>query len=91
MLHGMWDLPGSGTESVSPALVGGFFTAEPPGKPYYHHSDPRHLHLYPELHNSLLTSFHEFSLVPDLFHSLYCRREIFLKLSIVPFLKWNYN
>ena len=25
-------LPGSGTESVSPALAGGFFTIEPPGK-----------------------------------------------------------
>ena len=29
----MWDLPGSGTELVSPALAGGFFTIEPPGKP----------------------------------------------------------
>ena len=27
------DLPGSGIELVSPALSGGFFTAEPPGKP----------------------------------------------------------
>ena len=30
---GMWDLPGSGLEPVSPALAGGFFTSEPPGKP----------------------------------------------------------
>ena len=29
----MWYLPGSGTESVSPALADGFFTAESPGKP----------------------------------------------------------
>ena len=29
----MWNLPGSGIESASPALTGGFFTAEPPGKP----------------------------------------------------------
>ena len=29
----MWDLPGSGMEPVSPALTGGFFTTEPPGKP----------------------------------------------------------
>ena len=29
----MWDLPGSGTEPVSPALAGGFFTTEPPGNP----------------------------------------------------------
>ena len=29
-----WDLPGPGIERMSPALVGGFFTTEPPGKPY---------------------------------------------------------
>ena len=28
----MWDLPGPGIEPVSPALAGGFFTIEPPGK-----------------------------------------------------------
>ena len=33
LLHCMWDLPGPGIESVSPALTGGFFTTEPPGKP----------------------------------------------------------
>ena len=33
LLCGMWDLPGSGIEPVSPALTGGFFTPEPPGKP----------------------------------------------------------
>ena len=38
MVHGlsccdMWDLPGSGIEPVSPALAGGFFTSESPGKP----------------------------------------------------------
>ena len=27
------DLPDPGIESMSPALAGGFFTAEPPGKP----------------------------------------------------------
>ena len=27
------DLPDSGIKLVSPALAGGFFTAEPPGKP----------------------------------------------------------
>ena len=27
------DLPDPGIEPVSPALAGGFFTAEPPGKP----------------------------------------------------------
>ena len=27
------DLPDSGIEPVSPAMAGGFFTTEPPGKP----------------------------------------------------------
>ena len=27
----MWGLSGSGMESVSPALAGGFFTTDPPG------------------------------------------------------------
>ena len=30
---GMWDLPRPGIKPVSPALAGGFFTTEPPGKP----------------------------------------------------------
>ena len=34
-LHGTWDLPGPGIEPISPALSGGFFTAESPGKPCY--------------------------------------------------------
>ena len=29
----MWDLPGPGTEPVSPALAGRFFTTEPPSPP----------------------------------------------------------
>ena len=32
MPRGMWDLPGPGIKPVSPALAGGFFTTEPPGK-----------------------------------------------------------
>ena len=28
----MWNLPRPGIEPVSPALAGGFFTTEPPGK-----------------------------------------------------------
>ena len=28
------DLPDPGIEPMSPALAGGFFTTEPPGKPY---------------------------------------------------------
>ena len=31
--RGMWDLLGSGIELMSPALVGRFFTPEPPGRP----------------------------------------------------------
>ena len=29
----MWDPPGPGIKTMFPALAGGFFTAEPPGKP----------------------------------------------------------
>ena len=32
-LHSMWDLPIAGITPVCPALAGGFFTTEPPGKP----------------------------------------------------------
>lgn len=32
LLCGMWDLPGSGIKLASPALTGGFFTPELPGK-----------------------------------------------------------
>ena len=35
LLHSMWDLPGSETEPVSPALAGRFFTTKLPGKPRY--------------------------------------------------------
>ena len=37
LLHGMWDLSESGVEPVSPALARGFFTTEPPEKPYFSH------------------------------------------------------
>ena len=33
LLRGVWNLPGSGIEPVSPALAGRFFTTELPGKP----------------------------------------------------------
>ena len=33
LLRGMWDLPRSGLEPVSPALAGRFLTTAPPGKP----------------------------------------------------------
>ena len=31
--HGVWDLPRPGIKPTSPALAGGFFTTDPPGKP----------------------------------------------------------
>ena len=34
LLRGMWDLPRSGLEPVSPALAGRFSTTAPPGKPW---------------------------------------------------------
>ena len=33
LLHGMWDLASPGIKPMSLALVGGFFSTEPPGKP----------------------------------------------------------
>ena len=41
MLSGMWDLLRPGLEPVSPALVGGFFTTELPGKPSSSHLDQK--------------------------------------------------
>ena len=32
-LSGKWDLPGPGTETMSPALADGFFNIEPSRKP----------------------------------------------------------
>ena len=34
LLPGMWDLPRPGIKPISPALAGGFFTTEPPRKPW---------------------------------------------------------
>ena len=50
LLHDMWDLPESGIEPMSPALAGGFFTTEPPGKPS--HCLLKYIHSYSKL-NSL--------------------------------------
>ena len=35
LLRGLWDLSGSGTELVFPALAGSFFTTEPSRKPQH--------------------------------------------------------
>ena len=35
LLLGTWDLPGPEIEPQSPALAGGFFATEPPGKPAF--------------------------------------------------------
>ena len=37
LLHSMQDLPGLGIKPMSPALAGGFFTTQPPGKPHKVH------------------------------------------------------
>ena len=37
LFRDMWDLPGSRINPMSPALAGGFFTSEPPGKPLAFH------------------------------------------------------
>ena len=36
LLRGIWDPPRVGLEPMSPALVGGLLTTEPPGKPPFH-------------------------------------------------------
>ena len=40
------DLPNSGIEPTSPALAGGFFTTEPPGKPYVRAHTHTHTQTY---------------------------------------------
>ena len=40
------DLPDAGIELMSPALAGGFFTTEPPGKPIWMLSEQKYLHYY---------------------------------------------
>ena len=49
LLRGMWDLPRTGLEPVSPALAGRFSTTVPPGKPpkSFWHSGPWSLPCYP--------------------------------------------
>ena len=51
----MWDLLQSGIKPVSPALAGGFFITEPPGKPwsflvYFLSTDKKKIHAYHRLH-----------------------------------------
>ena len=36
------DLPETGTEPVTPALAGGLFSPEPPGKYYPHYPNEKH-------------------------------------------------
>ena len=51
LFQGLWDLSGSGIESVSPTLAGRFFTTEPPGK----------LTAFYIIHNFYLQTLIEFS------------------------------
>ena len=51
------DLPDPGIEPVSPALAGGFFTTEPPGKPhdvYAHTHTHTHTHSHTQPQNGIL-------------------------------------
>ena len=48
------DLPDPGTEPVSPALAGGFFTTEPPGNPVTRWEKINHVFFYPGVSKHLL-------------------------------------
>ena len=61
LLRSMWHLPVPGTESVSPALAGGFFTTEPPGKPHEAVSDSISLSVPALVANLIPFLVHEFS------------------------------
>ena len=68
MLLNMWDISGPGVELIFPALAGGFFTTEPPGKPpdffefhFFFLSIPYlffsyHLHIYLDKTEALMIS-----------------------------------
>ena len=43
LFHGMWDLPGPGIETMSPALAGRFLSPELPGKSENSFNDVLHL------------------------------------------------
>ena len=52
-----WDLPRSGTDPISPALAGIFFTTEQPGKPWVVCFDDVKLHeLFVNIENKPLVS-----------------------------------
>ena len=55
----MWDLPGPGIKPASPALAGGFFTTESPGKSYgIFFSFPKCLDHLAEVQKTLLLWFY---------------------------------
>ena len=49
------DLPDPGIECASPALAGGFFTTEPPGKPTYRYTSLVVLRFYTHTHTHTAT------------------------------------
>ena len=52
----MWDLPGPGIKPMSPALAGGFFTTQPPGKPRPGDLNNRNLFFFTILEHGSLKS-----------------------------------
>ena len=70
------DLPDPGIEPASAALAGGFFTTEPPGKPFYPSS---HL-IVNAYHTDVFSPSYHFSPPPTPF--LYARVALLLSLGI---------
>ena len=67
----MWYLPGPGIEPMSPALAGGFFTTEPPGKPFCPFFDWV-IFFFIVLHESLTM----FKIIPHAFWELRAERAL---------------
>ena len=57
------DLPDPGIESMSPALAGGFFTTEPPGKPEEYSTVHTHIFFIHSSVNGHLGYFHILAVV----------------------------
>ena len=78
-LHwGMWDLPGSGIKPVSPALAGGLFTTEPPGKPSGSFSIPTSQHHFSQALTQWYISFTSMSLLCSLSGSLSSAQDLIM-------------
>ena len=68
-LPSLGDLPDPGIEPATPALAGGFFTAEPPGRPtcmYMYRYTYTHTHTHTYIYNGILP-VHYFLLFIELY------------------------